>query len=154
MFNWIRKAKGNYFHEVDSKAKGNYFHGVDLDNWNYVGYTNLFFNDEHGNREARAAVFGFVNKNSDSRCFSVVSSNPMYNFNSHSWVQENAELWRIGERDIWQIAQTEPSRWFVNYMKTQHHYEWNNGDWYKTDSIPVVHQESSSNVVTIEFKKS
>lgn len=141
MFNWFKFKKVNWFY------------GVNLNKWHYLGFTNISFTDSESENQqlASAAVFGFVHKNSVERCFSVVPTDPYYNFYNHAWVVETAHLWRIGERDIWEIANTEPSRWLVNYMKTQHNRQWVDSQW--CEIKPHVYQEESSNVVTLDFKK-
>lgn len=139
MFNWFRRQKDN----------SNTLHGVDLNTWNYLGYTELFYvSSDDGNTEAKGVVFGFVNKKTKQRLYKVLGSTKYHCFKTHNWVCVEAELWKIGERELWEIAKTEPSEYLKNYMNVK----WNNGQWSEHTEKPIVHVEEGTNVVRLEFK--
>lgn len=147
MFNWFSKKTDNT----------NTFHGVDLTQWHYVGYTRIQYQDEMGTRLASAFVYGFVNKNNfQTRQYKIVNGEHGYRFDQHDWVSLNAELWKIGERDLWRIAENEPSQWLVSYMKNTQNKEWDYTTlmWFDITDVPIVEYQSDSNVVHLQFKKS
>ena len=145
MFKWFRRSNN------DNSTK---LHGVNLDTWDYLGYTKISYANIQGKTEVTGIVFGFVNKENKKRMYKVLGSTAHHCFNTHNWTLIEAELWKIGERDIWAIAKTEPSQSLKTYMKVTRNldWDWDKDDWVEHKVKPIVHMEDDSNVVRLEFK--
>lgn len=139
-------------------------HGVNLSEWRYLGRTVISYRDGGTNEiTASATAFGFCGIDDTDRRQCVVVPHGRYgSFDHHTWVSEHAALWKIGERNLWEIASSEPSQWLREYMLDKHDELWSTDDnWWvkkntqrKKNKLALVREEESgNNVVKLEFKK-
>lgn len=168
MFNWFkqrRAAKRLYEEDLAKAEHAPRLHGINLLEWRYVGRTVISYCDPFSKEiTSSATVFGFCKiDNIDQRRFVVTPHGQHCHFDYHTWVTEHASLWAIGERSLWDIAGTEPSRWLKDHMLETYDELWSHdtGWWVKKGTLPkkkanlvLVKDAVSDNVVRLDFKKS
>lgn len=146
MFKWISRLLKSRKHE--------YLHGFNLNVWNYVGRSMIYY--EETGIKFPAHVYFFEKKNSNKRNYIIVpdGSVPKYlkgEFKIHCWVLQFAEIWRIGEYELHSIINQDPSQWLREKMLTEYNKKWDYQllNWKK---IPPKISEDN-NIVTLNFKK-
>jgi hypothetical protein len=172
MFGWLtakRKARNAAREQFENDLKRSEsaprLHGVNLLDWRYLGRTVISYVDGNTNEvTSNGSVFSFCgHEDTNKRHFVVIPHSKYSSFDTHTWVLEHAALWEIGERELWEIVGSEPSRWLSEYMLDNHNHLWSLEDrrWYpkgtpapkKKPKLELVKDVAAdNNVVTLDFK--
>lgn len=130
LFNRLNKPK-----EIDKPKKtvGRTLYNYDLDEWNYLGTTELTAGV--GEVKDYGYVFFFTLKSDTGvRDYHV----PNRLFRGHAWLDGMAEPWKAGEREYYTVINKAPSSYLKNYMKENYNSEWcSNTNWW----VPIVKQD-------------
>lgn len=169
MLKWYRekkKAKEEaeklYQQDLDFAASSPRLHGVNLLEWRYLGRTVISYCDEETKAITSSTnIFGFCKIDDVNQRQFVVAPAGRYNpFEYHTWVTEHAALWKIGERELWTIATTEPSKWLKEHMLETYDELWSVDDnwWVKKGTQPkrkpkLELVKDDNNVVKLDFAK-
>lgn len=141
------------------------FHGVDLEVWDYLGSTEIKFDN------IPYELYFFHKKGAvTERKYVLVGSTPSrikLVRNIHSFVYHDCELWRIGEHGIFAVIRN-PSKALKAIAFEEHGYVWSKEkNWWahasdkdRYDYEVTLHQKKQSkviseddNIVKIDFKK-
>jgi len=166
MLSWFRRyraAKRLYEEDLAKAKHAPRLHGINLLEWRYLGRTVISYSDPFTKEiTSSATVFGFCKmEDTNQRQFVVTPHGRHCHFDYHTWVTEHAALWAIGERSLWEIAGTEPSRWLQEHMLEEYDELWSHETnwWVKKGTLPkkkakleVVKDAVSDNVVHHDFK--
>lgn len=143
----------------------NFLHGVDLDVWDYLGSTEIKFDNVpyelyFFHKKGSVAERKYILVGSNSSRLKIVTE-------VHSFVYHDCELWRIGEHEIFAVIR-KPSKTLKAIAFDDYGYVWSKEkDWwvYASDQDRYnhevsVHQKKHSkiisednNIVKIDFKK-
>lgn len=98
-----------------------YLHGVNLNEWNYLGYTQIAFSYNKIN----ADLYFFENiKNSTKRKFVIKSFNDEKRFAKHAYITQCVSLWLIGEFEWYDIIRNHPSKYTKRRMLAEYNSVW------------------------------
>lgn len=171
MLRWLRErnaAKEQFRKDIELSEMAPRLHGVNLLEWRYLGRTVVSYVDADNRTNAQASLFSFCGvDDTDDRHFIVIPHQKYENFQYHTYVLEHAALWKIGERRLWEIVGTEPSKWLRDYMFEHFKEVWSNEtNWWAADgAAPVAKKQSklrlveppadstNNNVVKVDFSK-
>jgi hypothetical protein len=119
---------------------------MNLDDWDYLGYSEATYTNKEGNAEARAFIYFFEHKEKDERHYELVPQSSFYTFLTHSFVLTVVELWRIYEKETYEAVMFPSSALKVDM--TEIGYEWNEKDskWKKILKYETSHD---SNVISL-----
>jgi hypothetical protein len=171
-----RKQYKNDLAAVDTAPR---LHGVNLNTWQYVGKSEISFtyvSEGVSFKEAdKAYVFLFSKKDDEtSRKYVLVpDSNSSYlldKFKKHPWITNEAEMWKVCEREIYQSINDEPSKWLKEKMLEEYKCVWSNETrwWVNNDDAKYESAKKTQtkkkpkeepllledgNIVKLEFKK-
>lgn len=166
----------NYFAKKYEEDETPRLHGVNLNEWRYLGRSKIAFTYSDANHSDEAHLFFFCGINDlDKRKYIIVpDSTTSYirqRFESHPWVTNTAELWKVNESNLYQVIHTEPSKWLREKMLEEYKCVWSNEkNWWITDENAKYESAKRTqakkkpkeelevtpiedNVVKIEFKK-
>lgn len=162
----------NYFTKNNNTVSRNdealYLHGVNLNNWQYLGYSEIAYNYDKGERVDKANVFLFCGINDTSRRKYVVVTYPNLEdkFKVHPWITLHAELWRTCEKELYDSVNKEPSQYLRDKMLEDHSAVWSNEThwWVTNDTTKYASAKKKQtkkkeilpeedNVVKVNFKK-
>lgn len=165
MFSWLfrKKEKARIEPDVDL------FYGHNLEEWNYVGYTTIYYSYDDGKSKVTADIFFFCDKEDiNVRSYYVNEKRRIYDsFFDHPWLK-NAELWSVCEREIYDLKFDEPSKWMRDYMLKEYKSAWNKETqwWDITDKSKyeaakkqqeekpkIKDDDPTDNVVPVDFTK-
>lgn len=143
MIKWFKNRRiaiEQFRKDIELSAVAPRLHNINLNEWRYLGRTVLSFTDEDNIPSAKATLFSFCSTNDiDNRRFIIIPhqlENQWADFDYHTYVIEHASLWKIGERDLWDIVGTEPSRWLREYMFETHGITWDvNASWWSNGTV-------------------
>lgn len=169
MFGWLKgKNKEKYV--------PNLFQGVDLNKWAYLGYARISYHDENKVETMSAKIMFFCAYASDDPddltldidtrkwVFSTASRDELFRY--HQFIDQ-ANLWRIGENDIFQLINP-PSQALKEYMLENYDSVWSTEkNWWVQDNQSVEdakYKEAvdnqkkpdkiiEANIVKVNFKK-
>jgi len=147
MFGWFKKQ--------------NTLHGFDLDQWHYLGKTEIRYVNKEDVVTERADVFFFLNKTTAERKYTIPAGSI---WNTHNMVIGRIQLWRIGEIALFSIIH-QPSSWLKQYVWEKHQCVWSDEKswWVSNDNTQYQaaveaqkNQSKSSNdakVVEVDFSR-
>lgn len=166
MWGWIRKrseAKAQLKRDMELSENAPRLHGVNLDDWRYLGRTEVSYVDDRKVATAKATLFAFCGTDdTDDRHFIVMPHQPHVSFDRHTFVMEHAALWVIGERKLWEIVGDEPSQWLHDHMWERFNAVWSDkAKWVVKDAhtpkaetkTAPKNTEMDGNVVKVDFSK-
>lgn len=143
-----REDRDLYLLDLSRAASANRFFDVNIDENHYLGCTRISINDLH------AYVYFFCDKSDLLKRFYVVKSSSTHyknEFECHLWLKQ-AELWKIGEYDIYQPVITEPSVFLSEYMLEHFQVTWDTDTrWWKNQNAEPK-QNDSTNIIKFEPK--
>lgn len=129
MFSWLRR-KPNLVPAIASVSneQNHYLHGYDLREWDYLGYSDVFYTyDNYPDNKYIANVFFFILKSDDKvRQYTIKhhhKGNP-FDFYSHTWVTTIAAPWRANQSPWWDPVKTWPSKYTKDRMLLDHDCVW------------------------------
>jgi hypothetical protein len=150
-------------------------HGFDLDEWHYLGNSEISYNvPENGKTtQYHARLFFFMNKeNENIRDFVLKTNMPHLNFENHAWVTTNAHMWKACEKEYFFPINIEPSKYLRERMKIENGYFWDEKErwWSKNDNAKynlaaekqkktkkivqtVSEDEDDNKVIKLDFSK-
>lgn len=135
MFKWL-KPRTDYVDLPSTKApraisekEQNFFlHGYDLREWDYLGYSDIFYRYNNNPTDKYSAnVFFFMLKNNDKVRHYVVRHHhhsSAFNFNIHEWVTTVADIWRANQTPWYDPVRTLPSKYLKDRMLLDHDSVW------------------------------
>lgn len=145
------------------KPKPNMFHGYDLNEWNYLGLTQIKFDSVPN------TIFFLQKKGKDDVRAYTLSGRPDAILKTiaklHSYVHETCELWRIKEYELYTPIR-EPSKFLKEHMFSEKGFVWSTEkEWWvpasdkdRYDHSVATHRKetpkiiSDNNVLTVNFK--
>lgn len=141
-------------------------HGINLNDFHYLGLTQIFYVNEHSVK-TNASIFFFVHKTTSLRKFVLKSPAGYWKtiFENHDWVTTEAELWAANERDLYQIIRSEPSNYLEEYMLEKYDSVWDmESKWWKKSNkydsavkkaSKETHQKvkSEGNILKLDFSR-
>ena len=146
-------------------------YGFNLDEWNYIGYTEISYTDSYNTLTHSAQVFFFISKdNEDQRRYVIKCRAMKKDFQNHAWIIRNADLWAAGETEWYQPISDSPSKYTRDRILEEYNSVWSSEKrWWisndaakyeaakqkqkqeQTEEEKVVSVED--NVLTVNFKK-
>lgn len=169
MFHWIKKAYAEYKASTALDNAKN-LHGVNLNEWNYLGRSKIKFVYSNSDAAEEAGVYLFCKVGDIHKRKYVIKPNDAGKymcdkFQNHPWISELADLWIIGEKDLYEPVKDEPSKFLKEYMKEHHDSVWSTEElWWvnavksvspppKTNKKKTNKLSTDDNVVKVDFKK-
>lgn len=167
----LQVAKALYEEDLRKAADAPRLHGFNLNDWDYLGYTEISITYSDIKHKEVAQIFFFMLKgNETKRKFVVKAKSLQKEFEQHAWVSGTACLWAANEKEWYQAVTNHPSKYSKERMLTEHACEWDyDKNWWVSTSAtkyaaasksqqdttkeesPVVAVED--NVLKVNFKK-
>lgn len=119
MFNTFKTKFKNLFSvDIRSSEPGKMF-GFSLDEWRYLGYTEIHYVDDDGNKKQTSYILFFVEKNNEKEGKRMyVHCGPLAEFmKDHKFVLLTAEPWASGEYHLAHPILHSPSGWLIEQME-------------------------------------
>ena len=118
MFKWFKRK------QTEDKKHVPTLHGYSLDEWEFIGITQITYTDENKNSLATGEVFFFMKKNDpDWREYKLTHVSKWAPFETHPFVRTRAELWKANQLKIYESIGI-PSDYLRSYMKDVYEFEW------------------------------
>jgi hypothetical protein len=160
---------------------GKFLHGFDLDQWYYLGNSEIWYNvpktegdDKHGVKYS-AMIFFFMHKLDEShREYIIKTSNIGQNYTVHPWTTTIADTWRAGLTEYYRCINKEPSKYLADRVRKEEGWVWNSKkSWWDEPSADEKYEkaakeqtvkttrkrkakvvtEDANNVIKLEFPK-
>jgi hypothetical protein len=110
---------------------GKFLHGFDLDQWNYLGNSEIWYNvpktegDNKNGVKYSANVFFFVNKlDENHREYVIKTANNNFDYTGHPWITTIADTWRAGLTEHYRCINKEPSSYLKDRVRKEHNWVW------------------------------
>lgn len=175
IFNYFAKRK-QYIKDINASNEAPRLHGVNLEQWHYLGRSDISFSYLDSAHEDKAYVFFFCSVDDDDirKYVMVPDNNSKYRqdkFDHHPWIINTAELWLAGERNLYDPINNEPSRYLKEKMLEEYSVAWSTEKnwWVSNEDVKYQSAKKSQakkkpkeepevttvqdNIVKIEFKK-
>lgn len=135
MFHWLRPRAIPSVIAPPSTEQNHFLHGFDLREWNYLGYSEIFYTfDNYPDTKYAANVFFFILKNDDKvRQYTIRHhhKNSNFEFHNHMWINTIAAPWRANQVSWWDPIRSCPSKHTKDRMLLDHDCVWDqNTNWW------------------------
>ncbi len=130
------------------KVKPNYFKGYDLNNWTYLGSTELSFYDTADKDQVpyvKSSVYFFVNDTTEEREYVIEKD---LDFRRHQYVTHNIAMWKAKIKHLADCI-SYPSSELIDILAEEGYMHLGGGKWKKTHKDKIV--DEKENVVTVNF---
>lgn len=127
MFNTIKTAFKNIFSVDVRVSEPGHMYGLSLDEWTYLGYSEIKFVNEAKETTSRSFLFFFSerkNEENGKRIYVHAGSSAEY-MKDHTFILTVAEIWMDSKTNLIRPIITRPSEWLEEEMQKEG-YSWCN----------------------------